>query len=192
MKKLNVRILNKNDIQSIMNLQESIIFNLENKELLRKNTQEMFESCVKEPNISLGVFDEDNLIALAIGVDARGTEEDLSIGLLSHTVECPFNYKLTMVDKAYRGIGIQRKLIKLIEKYAFLKGYTDLCATVSEDNIYSLNNMLASGFERDHEAIKYGTLKRTIMCKKIEPTKVEDSVLEDKLLNLIDNNELEI
>lgn len=190
MKKLNVRILNKNDIQLIMKLQNSIISNLDNKELLRKNTQEMFESCLNKPNITLGVFDGSKLVALAIGVDARATEEDLSIGLLSHFVERPFNYKSTMVDKEYRGLGLQKKLIKIIEMYACSRGYTDLCATVSEDNLYSINNMLACGFERDHEAIKYGTLKRTIMCKKIIPTKVEQSILEDELLSF-SNKEIE-
>lgn len=167
MTKVKIRVLNENYVDSIMKLQDSVIDGLENKDILRKNTREMFESCVIPPNLTIGVFYKDELVAVTIGVDAVGTPEDLSVGLKQHEVKRPMNYKLTLVSEKVRGLGLQRELIRILERYAASRGYTHICATVSEENSYSLNNMLKCGFERDHEDIKYGGLKRTVMWREI-------------------------
>lgn len=154
------------DTDQICELQEIIIDGLDNKEILRKNERSMFERCVQEPNLTIGVYDKKELIAVAIFVVEHG-EEDLSLGLVCHEVNVSANFKLVMVKEEYRGNGFQRALMWILEKYAYNSGFTHLCTTVSEKNIYSLHNVKEAGYEYDHNAVKYGGLSRCVFVKDI-------------------------
>lgn len=161
MTKLSLRICDINDISKIMKLQDEVIDSLEDKSLLRHNEQEMFLSCLKYPNLSLGIFDDEELVALSIFVDARGTDEDLSLNLKKNQVEKCGNYKLVMVKKGYRG-GVQKYIFNYLLYYAKKQGFSHLAVTVAPENSYSLDNILSLGFKVDHEAIKYGGNRRYV------------------------------
>lgn len=168
--KYNEYILRKctvQDINQICELQKIIIDGLDNKDILRENERRMFEHCVQEPNLTVGVYDDKELIAVAIFVIEQG-EEDLSLGLVCHEVNVPANFKLVMVKKEYRGNGFQRSLMWILEKYAYNNGVTHLCTTVSEKNTYSLHNIKEAGYEFDHNAVKYGGLSRCVFVKDIK------------------------
>lgn len=155
------------DINQIYELQKIIIDGLDNKEILRENEKEMFEHCVQDPNLTVGVYDKKELIAVAIFVVEQG-EEDLSLGLVCCEVNVPANFKLVMVKKEYRGNGFQRALMWILEKYAYNSGFTHLCTTVSEKNEYSLHNIKVAGYKYDHNTIKYGGLSRCVFVKDIK------------------------
>ena len=55
----------------------------------------------------------------------------------------------------------------ILEKYAYSHGFTHLCTTVSEKNIYSLHNIKEAGYEYDHSEIKYEGLPRAVFVKDI-------------------------
>lgn len=154
-------------VQEIYQLQNEIIQGLSRKDLLRRNTIEAFYSCIKAPNVTLGVFSGNKLIGVGILVRAEGSEEDLSLNLKCHQVQVPANLKLIMIKEEFRGRGLQRKLMTELETIARAQGITHLCTTVSGDNVYSLNNIRAFGFEFDHDAIKYGGLARKVFVKDI-------------------------
>ncbi len=156
------------DVEKIYQLQMEILAGLKDKDILRYNTKETFQQCIKSPNLTIGMFDKSELIALIILVDGRGTKEDLSIDLEKHQVTRAANFKLVMVKEEYRGNGFQRKLMCIMEKYAKLQGVTHLCTTVSGKNTYSFNNMKALNYEFDHDALMYGGLQRKVLVKKIE------------------------
>ncbi len=155
------------DISQIYELQEIIIAELDDKEILRNNDKRMFERCVQRPNLTIGVYDREELIAVAIFVVEHG-EEDLSIDLVCHEVNTSANFKLVMVKKAYRGNGFQKALMWILEKYAYSCNFTHLCTTVSEKNIFSLHNVKELGYEYDHNAVKYGGLPRCVFVKDIK------------------------
>lgn len=68
----------------------------------------------------------------------------------------------------FRGNGLQYKLIaKAEEVIAQETDYRILMATVHPDNKYSLNNVMAHGYEVAAEALKYGGYPRYIMKKEI-------------------------
>ena len=156
------------DVEKIYGLQMEVLSGLEDRDILRYNTKETFEQCIKSPNLTIGLVDKSELIALIILVDARGTKEDLSVGLEKHQVVRAANFKLVMVKEGYRGNGFQRKLMWILEKYANLQGYTHLCTTVSGENAYSFRNMKELKYEFDHDALKYGGLQRKVLVKNIE------------------------
>ena len=56
----------------------------------------------------------------------------------------------------------------ILERNAYFQGFTNLCTTVSENNIYSLRNVIGSGYDFDHDAYKYGGLKRKLYVKDIK------------------------
>lgn len=164
--KLKYRELKAKDVDSIMDLQDKVYNSLSDKSLLRKNTKEMFESCVVDPNVSVGVYDGDKLVAVGIMVDARGTDEDLGVGLKKFEVQKNINFKNVMVLPEYRGLLLQLRLMVYLEEKAKKMGYTHSCTSISPDNFYSRSNALKMGYLYDHSAEKYGGLKRDIFVKE--------------------------
>ena len=161
------------DVKIIMDLQQEIIDGLLDKQVLRKNTEKMFLQCTQFPNITVIMKDKQGVVALAIFVDANGTEEDLSGNLVLYKPKKAGNIKLVMVREKYRGNRLQKILMLFLERYAVEKGYTCLCTTVSDKNKYSLNNIVQLSYEYDHSAIKYGGLQRKIFVKNVETEKAE-------------------
>lgn len=185
--KLSLKVCTKNDLDDIWNLQETVIEGLSDKTLLRKNEITMFERCLTNDNVTLGLYDQMNLIALAILVDENGNEEDLSKDLEKHAVIRSANLKLIMVKKEYRGNHLQSALMWILEKYAYNKGYTHLCTTVSASNIFSLHNIQIMGYDYDHSAIKYGGLSREVYVKDI---KRDVDTYNDSVYHSINNNKV--
>ncbi|MDO5107947.1 MAG: Mur ligase family protein, partial [Coriobacteriaceae bacterium] len=163
-----IRFCDVTNIPAILELQEVVFEALgDDADLLRRNTRETFIRCLDAPNFTLGVFDGDTLIALSIMEDARGRDDDLGIQIKNHTLEDYADYKLTLVHPAYRGHGLQRTLVAMIEEIAFWRGYRWLCVSVSPENVHSRNNIIASGFTLDCTAELYGGLKREIYVKEL-------------------------
>ena len=158
---LTFRACNDENIDEILDLQDRVIASLPDKSLLRKNTVEMFGECVTAPNYSVGVWHEKTLVGIGILYFAKDETEDLSqllIGVENSTVKSA-NYKLCMVDKNYRGNGLQVRLGKMLEDRAKECGVKLLCSTVSPDNEYSRNNMLKLGYTINSRHEKYGSVR---------------------------------
>lgn len=162
-----LRSCNSDDLEEILNFQDEIFYSIDHEDWLRKNDKEMFNKCLTKPNITFGLFDNnDDFIALSI-MYASKDDEDLSRSLKKHNVEKSANFKLIIVKKEFRGISIMKSLLWQVERYAYSQGYTHLCATTSKDNIYSIDNLEDCGFEYDSSQIKYGNLQRDIYVKDI-------------------------
>jgi len=107
------------------------------------------------------------LMALLIFVRPRDCEHNLALdakldkSAILKTAVIP----VIAVHPDYRGIGIQRYLLKLAEKFAKDCGAKYLTATVSPQNPHSLQNFLDKGYEIRNEKIKYGGKNRYIMLK---------------------------
>ena len=126
----------------------------------------MFELCVNDPNVSLGVYDNDNLIAIGI-LYLIDDEENLMHNIKEYKNEKSGNFKLAMVNPLYRGHGLMFILMNKLESVARKKGFTYLCTTVHPDNFYSKRNILKSGYKLYSIQEKYGGLKRELYIKKI-------------------------
>jgi len=190
-KELFIRKCTKTDINDILKLQEYVIEHLKDKSVLRCNTEEMFIHCMQEPNLTLGVYHNNILIALSIFVDERGTSEDLSVNIKKDNNDVCANFKLVIVKDDYRGMHLQRNLMWILERYAYENGYTKLCTTVSPDNKYSLNNIEKSSYKFEMEVIKYGGLNRYLYVKDIKSfNQIRNANLITQLNNYAKNNEI--
>ena len=70
------------------------------------------------------------------------------------------------VHSAYRGIGLQGRMVQLAERELSGKGRRILLCTVHPDNRFSLTNMLRQGYEIQKRVNKYGS-ERYILRKEI-------------------------
>ena len=165
-----VRFLDITDIPLLLDLQEAVFAELENPDILRKNTSETFEFCFRRPHFIPGVFAGKDLIAVSIFVDAAGTEEDLSLCLRNYTCSRPIQWKLVLVHPNCRGFGLQLSLFRLCKNLILEHGYAEILATVDPENKHSYDNVRKIGMKEDHREIKYGGLFRAVMILNLKNT----------------------
>lgn len=72
-----------------------------------------------------------------------------------------------MVDKKFRGRGLQKKLMEVAEERLELLGFRWLMGTAHPENVYSVHNFQKLGYEIVAEALKYGGFLRYVFCKEI-------------------------
>ncbi len=154
------------DLNMVLTLNRSVYELLEDKTLLRLNSTEMIASCLAEPNVTMGAWDGNKLVAIGILYVPQVEEEDLS-HYVENAVFPAANQKLYLVDAAYRGQGLQRKIIRLIEDVARQKGFAMLCTTIAPHNKFSINNFVAEGYAYSTTVVKYGGLERSIYNKML-------------------------
>ena len=86
--------------------------------------------------------------------------DDLQLSLVAHM-------EIAMVRRAYRGNGLQKKLMEAAEEQLRSAGFRWLMGTAHPDNVYSVHNFEQLGYKLVTKALKYGGLPRYIFCKKI-------------------------
>lgn len=153
------------DLQSVIDLNEAIYSALPDKSILRHNSPEMIASCIEEPNVTLGIWEGDMLIAIGMLYVPQCIEEDHFHDLGLEGEYKSANQKLFLVREGYRGLGLQRKLIREVEKIAMARGYNLLCTTVAPNNGFSINNFLKEGYVYAKTEEKYGGLMRNLYYK---------------------------
>ena len=153
------------DLQAVIDLNETIYVALPDKTILRHNSPEMIASCLEEPNVTLGIWDGEVLVAVGMLYVPQCMEEDHFHDLGLEGEYHSANQKLFLVREGYRGLGLQRKLIREVEKIAMARGYDLLCTTVAPNNNYSINNFLKEGYVYAKTEEKYGGLVRNLYYK---------------------------
>ena len=153
------------DLQSVIDLNEAIYSALPDKSILRHNSPEMIASCIEEPNVTLGIWEGDTLIAIGMLYVPQCIEEDHFHDLGLEGEYKSANQKLFLVREGYRGLGLQRKLIREVENIALTRGYNLLCTTVAPNNGFSINNFLKEGYVYAKTEEKYGGLVRNLYYK---------------------------
>ena len=162
---MQLRICQSSDFQDIVDLNETVYAALPDKSVLRHNSPEMIASCLEEPNVTLGIWDDDLLVAIGMLYVPQCVEEDHFHDLDLHGDYKSANQKLFLVRGGYRGLGLQRKLIREVEKIALARGYNLLCTTVAPNNDFSINNFLKEGYRYAKTEMKYGGLVRNLYYK---------------------------
>jgi GNAT superfamily N-acetyltransferase len=162
---MELRCCNPSDLESVIELNETVYAALPDKSVLRHNSPEMMASCMEEPNVTLGIWEGETLIAIGMLYVPQCLEEDHF-----HDLDLPGSYKsanqkLFLVREGYRGLGLQRQLIREVESISIARGYNLLCTTVAPNNIFSINNFLKEGYVYAKTEMKYGGLMRNLYYK---------------------------
>lgn len=167
--KLILTKLTLRDIEDIIKLQDKVSHALLNKETYVCSSKEEFEKVIQNNGL-LGYKTEDQkLVALgaymSYGYDLHNYGYDLEFN--EDKLLTVGQIESTIVDPEYRGNGLQKKLCEALEILAREEQKNYIMATVSPMNPYSLNNFLKLGYINEKEKLKYGGLRRYILCKKL-------------------------
>lgn len=162
---MELRLCLPSDLQTVIDLNETVYAALPDKSILRHNSPEMIASCLNEPNVTLGYWEGNLLVAIGMLYVPQCIEEDHFHDLSLQGDYKSANQKLFLVREGYRGLGLQRKLIREVERIAVARGYHLLCTTVAPNNTFSINNFLKEGYVYAKTEEKYGGLLRNLYYK---------------------------
>ena len=165
---LELRQCTSADLDAVVELNETIYAALPDKSVLRHNSVEMIASCLEKPNVTLGYWDDGLLVAIGVLYVPQCIEEDHFHDLDLEGDYRSANQKLFLVREGYRGLGLQQKLIRELEKIAVSRGFNLLCTTCAPNNSYSINNFLKEGYVYAKTEEKYGGLVRNLYYKMLK------------------------
>lgn len=157
-------------IPALLDLQEDAFAHAgDSTDFLRRNTYETLAPCFDGDSLVLAAFHGELLVAFGILYCAGDTKENLAHDLDEvEDVTENANVKLVIVRYEYRGNGLQKELIARLGEHARERGYKWLSSTVSPENPWSMNNLVANGYTEAKVLVKYGGLKRILFAKKID------------------------
>ncbi len=167
---LHIRPCTTQDLNDVMNLQKRILDGMEEKEWFAKTSRTENEKFFQKPNLLLGIYAEERLIAYGSMGFLEKDQENLGwdLGWPEEKVRNCTNLDTIVVDPAFRGKGLQRLLISLcIEQARKVKPGGTLLTTICPDNRYSMRNAEKEGFEILLRTKKYGGKDRYILGKAL-------------------------
>jgi|GEM_PF-593932 len=162
--------LGPSHLEALLALEGEVISGLERPDLLRRNSPEMWQSCLLPPHVAFGAEAGGLLVAVAVlYVPQPGDGEGLShllqgVGREGHEGLRSANYKICLVRRGCRGHGLQQRLGRLLEAAAAERGIGLLCSTVSPHNPASLRSLERLGYRPNRALVKYG-FERILMYK---------------------------
>lgn len=151
-----------------MGVQNKVIAGLSERHIFERTSDKQIEESLRE-DFCLGAFCEGELAAAAIMVVNRVTPRNLGVHLgydeerLRRCATCDSVFVLP----EFRGYGLQSLFCRLWDEAALELGCTEELATVSPDNLASLINLRASGFEILDENVMYTGVRRYIVGKEL-------------------------
>jgi len=139
-------ILDKTNIDEIVDLQDKIVKNLNNPEVFVMDSREFILNSVLEKGkgLAIGVYADNKLIAFrTVSFPGKseinmGREIDIPLEELDHVA----HLESTVVDFGYRGNRLQAKMMKHTFKILSELGYYHILCTVSPFNYPSLKNVM--------------------------------------------------
>lgn len=154
-----VRPCDEGDLAKVLDLETTVLKHLERSDLLRRNTKEMWHTCLQPPHVCLGAWCGEALAALAVlYIPYEGDSEALtpllrSIDPIGHKAA---NFKICLVHPEWRGHHLQVTLGNRLHSEARQRGFDLLCATASPHNTASIRSLQQLGYHADHTVQKYG------------------------------------
>ena len=148
-KHLVVKKLDINNLPDVMKLQEKIIQGLHPDEqhfILHRTEEDYMKSLNGKSSNMLGVFDEDTLIAQTVYCMPQNDEKrDMPEFKPEIENKDLVLYEAILVDPAYRGSSLMKKMLEYIEYNAIDNGRTHSIIQIAVDNPASWINALHHG-----------------------------------------------
>ena len=169
-KNINIRTCTTSDVDSIYNIQNIVIDNFkeEEKGYFLPFKKETYLRIVNEPindGEIYGAFLDDKMIAwIFLSVSNRMKELKQMIPNLEGSCA---DIDGVIVLPEYRGYGLQKILVKHLEKIAKEKEIKNIIAEVTFGNVYSLRNLNNLGYKEQTWYQKDKNIKRYILLKKL-------------------------
>ncbi|MFO7970090.1 MAG: GNAT family N-acetyltransferase [Bacillota bacterium] len=141
-------------------IRDDSIFDLDDIEFVKRH--------IKATGFTVGVFDNERLIAFLIVRIPNKEKDNLGYNLEIKELDKVIHMESLGVHPDYRGKGLQKKMIRYAEKLLEEGKYKYLTCTVSPKNTHSLKNFQALGYEIELKAKKYDGYQRYILKKIVK------------------------
>ncbi|RBP03875.1 GNAT family N-acetyltransferase [Rossellomorea aquimaris] len=169
----NVRLLNKEHMSQLQQLQELVVDTLTEKKNLQPLTYEELDYILTGNGLMIGAFTEKGLIAFRALLIPPIDEEHLGLDVGLEAEELPrvIYQEISNVHPDYRGNRLQQTLAHLImeEQGKLLdQRFTYVACTVAPFNIPSLKDKFKQGMEIAALKIKYVDQLRYIFIKRLD------------------------
>lgn len=164
------KILDLSYIDKIMELQDKIMEDLEDKQLYAPTDKEEFVECIVKNGKIIGCLDEnEDLIAMGAYVKKGYSNGNYGydLGIEGEMLLNVAQVESTVVRSDYRGNGLQKMLCEKIEEIAKNEKVKILASTASPYNKYSVNTFEKLGYKIKKDKLKYGGLRRYVLAKEI-------------------------
>ena len=157
------------DVPGIMRVMETARDTVPRREWFVADEEPFVREHIEENGFVLAAQAENGEIAGFFLIHIPGlTEKNLgrSLGLPAEELPAVAHMDSAAVLPAYRGNGLQARLLREAERRLAGGPYSIWMSTVHPDNCYSLANMLAQGYRVAATMKKYGGLDRHILIKR--------------------------
>lgn len=162
---ITLRQANERDINTILDLQKEVHDNMDDSSMLELTTREQFIDCVVNDYCIL-IFEGDTAVACALMIKNRKTQWNMG-SKAGIDLDKSATFDTIFILPRYRGFGLQRLLIDMIDKKAKEYGAEKLVCTVSPKNNYCINNVEKKGYKIEKRCICYGDKDRYIFVKEL-------------------------
>jgi ribosomal protein S18 acetylase RimI-like enzyme len=167
-----IKILDLNYINEIMELQRNIYDGLENKSFFVCTDKEEFENTIKGKGNIIGCVSLEDNELISIGVYIEYGYDDHNYGydinIQGEELLKVGQVEATIVSEKYRGNSLQKLMCEILEEMGKTSGKKYICATVAPDNKYSVNTFLKLGYKIMEDKLKYGGLRRYVLMKELQ------------------------
>ena len=164
---IDIRPCGMEHLEEVLSVESSVLSALERPDQLRRNTPEMWATCIQPPHCCLGAWVGDRLVAVAVlYVPPEGDSEALAPLLQGVDTKGmrTANYKICMVHPLWRGHGLQVALGERLHDEARRQGIGLLCSTVSPHNTASIRSLQRLGYQSNRTLTKYGYERLLFFC----------------------------
>jgi predicted GNAT superfamily acetyltransferase len=167
--KATIKLLKKDDLKAILELQDYVYKKLPKKVVLAKISEQAVSKYLGGSGMAYGVFHNNDLVAYAISHFPKNHPNNLGldIGLPEKELNRVVHLELQIVHPDFRGNGLQIILNKMMIEKAKKKNFAHILATVSPENKISHLNLEKLGLRIMTTKQKYGHGERYIMYMKI-------------------------
>lgn len=150
------------DTEAFIALLQEVWQGIAQKEWLYLDPPEDVREMMADGTMKLWVAMDGDRLAAAFDILIPGLHEfnyGYDLALDKEALLLVANMDTIAVHPDYRGLGLQRKLMKEAENWAFAHGYRILMCTVHPENRFSLDNMLKLGYRIEKKLPKYGSVR---------------------------------
>jgi hypothetical protein len=167
-----VRMMGREHLRQILDLQETVVEELNDKSSLQPLSQEEFIYILEGNGLMIGAFTGSGLIAFrALLIPPMDDEHlGLDIGLATEELSQVIYQEISMVHPVYRGNRLQQTLAHLImdEVKNLDQTFTYVACTVAPFNIPSMKDKFKQGMQIAALKHKYDHQLRYIFVKRLD------------------------
>lgn len=157
------------DTENFIRLLEEVWQGMGNKEWFYLDPPDFVRNMMEEGTMQLWVAMDGERMAGAFDILIPGLDPSnygLDLNFTEEQLLRVVHMDTAAVHPDYRGLGLQKRLMREAEKAAAAMGRRILLTTVHPENCYSLNNILQQGYDIVRKLPKYGSV-RYILRKEL-------------------------